>query len=123
MLGFFLVLVFNAEDGGDMSFVEIHGVISQKTELFVRRMFRSRRVDVTGSGRTLHIDKLHILYSSSNISATQSRRMRLAWRVARMFEMRSGYTVLVEKPEGMQAVGRPRLRLAYKIKMDLKETF
>jgi hypothetical protein len=46
-----------------MPFIGIHGVISQKTELFVKRMFGSKREDVTGSGRTLHIDKLHTLYS------------------------------------------------------------
>lgn len=106
-----------------MSFIGIHGVLSQKTEVFVKRMFPLKREDVTGSGRTPHNDKLHILYSSSNISATKSRRMRWAWHVARMFEIRNGYTVLVVKPEGMQAVGRPGCRLVHKFRMDLKETF
>ena len=38
----------------------------------------------------------------------KSRRMRWAGHVARMVEGRGVHRVLVEKPEGMRPLGRPR---------------
>ena len=51
----------------------------------------------------------------------KSRRMRLAGHVARMGEDGGVHRVLVGKPEGKRALGRPRRRWEYNIKMDLQE--
>jgi hypothetical protein len=78
---------------------------------------------VTGERRKLHIEELHILYSSPNIiRQIKSRRIRWAGRVARMGEKRKVYTVLVRKPEGKRPLGRPRRRWEDRIRMDLRET-
>ena len=51
----------------------------------------------------------------------KSSRMRWAGHVARMGERRDVYRVLVGKPEGKRALGRPRCRGEDNIKMDLQE--
>jgi hypothetical protein len=51
----------------------------------LRRIFGPRSDDVTGYWRKLHNEKLHNLYSFSNIIRhIKSRRMRWAGHVARM---------------------------------------
>ena len=55
------------------------------------------------------------------VRVIKSRRMRLAWHVARMGERRGVYRVLVENPEGKRPLGRPRRRWEDNIKMDLQE--
>ena len=47
------------------------------------------------------------------------RSMRWAGHVARAGEERGVYRVLVGKPEGKRALGRPRRRWVDNIKMDL----
>ena len=47
--------------------------------------------------------------------------MRWAGHVARMGERRGLYKVLVGKPEGKRALGRPRPRWERNIKIDLHE--
>jgi hypothetical protein len=87
----------------------------------LRRIFGSKREE-DGSWRKLHNDELHSLYSSPNIvRMIKSRRMRWAGHVARMGEWRSGFCVLVGKPEGKRPLGRPRRRWGYNIKKDLRE--
>ena len=49
------------------------------------------------------------------------RRMRWAGHVARIWEKRGVYMVLVVKPEGNRPLGRPRRRWEDNIKMDLQE--
>jgi hypothetical protein len=66
----------------------------------LRRIFGSKRDEVTGEWRKFHNEELHILYSSPNIiKQIQSRRMRWAGHVARMGEERNVYRVLMGKPE------------------------
>jgi hypothetical protein len=73
---------------------------------------------VTGDWRKLHNEELYNLYSSPTIlRMIKSRRMRWAGHVARMWEARNAYRILVGKPEG-----RPRRRRVDNIKMDLRET-
>jgi hypothetical protein len=56
-------------------------------------------------------EELHIVYSSPNIiRLIKSRRMSWAGCVARMGEERNVYKVLMGKPEGKGAIGRPRHR-------------
>jgi hypothetical protein len=65
----------------------------------LRRIFGSKRDDVTGQWRKLHNEELCDLYSSpSIIRIIKSRRMRWAGQVARMGEKRNAYRLLVGKP-------------------------
>jgi hypothetical protein len=75
-----------------------------------------------GSGRKLHNDELHNLYSSPNIfRVIKSRRTGWAGHVARMGEGRGVYRVLVGRPEGKRPLGRHRRRWEDNIKLDLRE--
>ena len=66
--------------------------------------------------------ELNDLYSSPNIVGVKKwRRMRWAGHVARMWERRGVYRVLVEKPEGKRPLERSRRRWDDNIKMDLQE--
>jgi hypothetical protein len=57
----------------------------------LRRIFGPKREEV-GSGRKLHNDELHDLYSSPNtVRVIKSRRMRWAGHVARMGEVFTGF--------------------------------
>ena len=62
------------------------------------------------------------LYSLPNIvRVVKSRRMGWEGHVARMGEKRGVHSVLVRKPEGKRALGRPRRRWEDNIKVDLQE--
>jgi hypothetical protein len=88
----------------------------------LRRIFGTKRDEVTGGWRELHNEKLHSLYFSSNIiRMIKSRKMRWAGHVARMEEKRNEYSILVGKPEGKRPLGKPRRRWVDNIKMDLRE--
>jgi hypothetical protein len=88
----------------------------------LRRIFGPKRDEVTGDWRRLYNEELNGLYSSPNIvRVMKSRRMRWAGHVARMGERRGVYRVLVGKPEGKRALGRPRRRWEDNIKMDIQE--
>ena len=88
----------------------------------LRRIFGSKREEVTGERRKLHTEELNDLYSSPKIVwVIKSRRMRWAGHVARMGEWRGVYRVLVGKPEGRRPLGRPRRRWEDNIRMDLRE--
>ena len=77
----------------------------------LRRIFGTKRDEVTGEWRKLLNEELNDLYSSPNIvRVIQSRRMRWAELVARIGEGRGVYTVLVEKPGGKRLLGRPKRR-------------
>jgi hypothetical protein len=90
--------------------------------MVLRRIFGTRRDEVTGEWRRLHNEELNDLYSSLNIvRVIKSRRMRWAGHVARMGEERGVYRVLVGKPEGKRPLGRPRRRWVDNIRMDLQE--
>jgi hypothetical protein len=77
----------------------------------LRRIFGSKRDEVTGEWIEMHNGELHILYSFP-ISNRQikSREMRWARHMSRMREERKVYKVLVGKPEGRIQVGRQRRR-------------
>jgi hypothetical protein len=67
----------------------------------LRRIFGSKRDEVTGGWREMHCEELHNLYSSpSIIRMIKSRIVRWAKYVARMREKRYAYRILVGKPEG-----------------------
>jgi hypothetical protein len=88
----------------------------------VLRIFGPKREE-NGSWRKLHNDKLHSLYSSPNIvRVIKSRRMGWNGHVARMWEGRGVYRVLVGRPESKRPLGRPRRRWEDDIKLYLRET-
>jgi hypothetical protein len=51
----------------------------------------------------------------------KSRRMRWAGHVARIWEKRNAYRILVGKPEEKRPLERPRRRCVDNIEMDLRE--
>ena len=66
---------------------------------------------MAGEWRKLHNEELNDLYSSpNNVLVIKSRNLRWAGHVARMWERRGVYRVLVGKPEGKSPLGRPRRR-------------
>ena len=68
-------------------------------------------LEVAGKFRRLHSKELYDFYSLPNIIAMiKSRRMRWAWHVARMWEKRGAYLVLVRRPKGKRPLGRHRHR-------------
>jgi hypothetical protein len=88
--------------------------------LVLRRIFGSKRDEVTEGWRKLHNEELRDLYSSQSIiRIIKSKRMRLARHAARMGEKKNAYRLLVGKPEGKRPLGRPRRRWVDNIKMDL----
>jgi hypothetical protein len=77
----------------------------------LRRIFGTKRDEVTREWRKLHNEELNDKYTSPNIvRVMKKRRMRWAGYVARMGEMGGVYRVLVGKPEGKRPLGRPRRR-------------
>jgi hypothetical protein len=73
----------------------------------LRRMFGTKRDEVTGEWRKLHNEELCDLYSSpSIIRIMKSRRIRWTGHVARMGEKWNAYRLLV----GKRQLGRPRRR-------------
>ena len=67
----------------------------------LRRIFGSKRDEVTGEWRRLHNEELNDLDSSPNIiRVMNSRIIRWAGHVARMGERRDVYRAMAGKPEG-----------------------
>jgi hypothetical protein len=67
----------------------------------LRRIFGPKRDEVIGGWRKLHNEELHNVYCSSSINRMiKSRRMKWARHVARMWEKRNVYKILVGKTEG-----------------------
>jgi len=90
--------------------------------MVLRRIFGSRKDEVTGEWKRLHNEELNDLYSSPNIvRVIKSRRMRWAGHVARTVEERGVYRILLENPEGKRQLGRPRRKWVENIRMDLQE--
>jgi hypothetical protein len=87
----------------------------------LRRIFGPKREE-DGPWRNLHNDEIYSLYSSPNVGRViNSRWMRWAGHVACMGEGRGVYRVLVEKPEGVRPLGRPRRKWEDNIKMHLRD--
>jgi len=74
-----------------------------------RRIFGTKRDEVTGEWRRLHNKELYDLYSSPNIIYMIKSR-RWAEHVASMGERRGAGRVLGEKPEEKRPLIRPRCR-------------
>jgi hypothetical protein len=87
----------------------------------LRRIFESKRDEVTSESRKLQNAELNDMYSSSHIvQVIKSRRIRWVEHVAHMEERRGIYRVLVGNPEGKRPLGRPR-HIWEDIMMDLQK--
>jgi hypothetical protein len=88
----------------------------------LRRIFGTKRDEVTGEWRKLYNEELRDLYSlPSIIRIMKSRTMRWAGHVARMREKRNTNMLLVEKPVGKRPLGRPKRTWVDNIRMYLGE--
>jgi len=76
----------------------------------LRRIFGSKRDNVTGEWRILHKEELNDLYSSPTVvRVIKSRRMRWVGHVERMGERRGAYNVLMRRLQGKRPTGKPRV--------------
>ena len=88
----------------------------------LRRVFGTKRDEVTWEWRKLHNEELNDLYFSPNtVRAIKSKRMRWTGHVVRMGERRGVYRVLVTKPKGKRQLGGPRRRWEDNINIDLQK--
>jgi hypothetical protein len=74
----------------------------------LRRIFGSKRDEVTGEWRTLHNEELRDLYSSPSIIRINKSWMRWAGHVARMGDKRNAYRLLMGKPEGKETTRKTK---------------
>jgi hypothetical protein len=89
----------------------------------LRRIFGTKRDEVTEEWRKLQNGELHNLYSLPDIiRQIKSRRTRWAGHVACMGVGRRVYRVLVGKAKGKRPLGKLKCRWEDGIKMDLRET-
>jgi len=88
----------------------------------LRRIFGTKRDEVTGEWRKLRNEELNDLYCSRNIiRVIKSRIMRLAGHVAHKEETRGVYRILVAKSEGKTPLGKSRRRWEDNIRMGFRE--
>jgi hypothetical protein len=88
----------------------------------LRRIFGPKGDEVTGDWRKLHNEELRNFFSPpSIITMINSKRIRWAGHVARMWEKRNAYRILVGKLKVKRPLGIPRSKCADNIKMDLRE--
>ena len=88
------------------------------------RIFGPKRDEVTGEWRKLHNEEINDLYSSTNICSGDNIEKTDEAGACSTYggeERRGIYRVLVGKPEGKRALGRPWHRWEDNIKMDLQE--
>jgi len=87
---------------------EEHRLTSENRVL--RRIFGSKKDEVTRDWRKLHYEELNHTYSTPNIfQVIKSKRMRWSGHVALMGERRGVYRVLEGKPDGKNHLGYPGL--------------
>ena len=88
--------------------------------MVLRRIFGSKRDEVTGEWSKLHNEELNDLCSSPSIvRVIKPRRMRWTGHVAHMGERRGVYRVLVGKFEAKRPLERPRRIWEDNINMNL----
>ena len=88
----------------------------------LRKIFGSKRDEVTGMWRRLCNEELCDLFCSPSIfRVIKSRRIRWAGHVARMREQKSCIQGFVRKPEERRPFERPRRRWKVNIKMGLRK--
>jgi hypothetical protein len=89
----------------------------------LRKIFGPKRGELTGGSRKQHNEELHSLYSLPStyiMRLIKLRRMRWTGHVARTWEKRNAYGILVGKPERKRPL-RLRRRWVDNIRMDFRE--
>ena len=84
-----------------------------------RRIFESRRDEITGEWGKLHNEEMNDLYSSPNIVQVIKLKRIDGWGMYHIWG-RGIYRVLVGKPEEKRPLGRPSHRWQDNTKMDLQ---
>jgi hypothetical protein len=75
----------------------------------LRKIFGSKRDEITCKWRRLREEELYDLYLSPNtIRVIKSRRVEWAGHVTRMGQGKVACRVLVERPEGKRPLRKPR---------------
>jgi len=87
--------------------------------IMLRRIFGSKRDEVTGEWRKLYNEELNVLYCSPRYCAGYKIEKNEMGGACSAYPGVS--RVLVGKPECKRPLGRPRRRWEDKIKMDLQE--
>ena len=88
----------------------------------LRKIYGSKKDEVTGEWRRLHYKELYALYSSPNIIlGDQVKKTEMGRTRGTYGEKRGAYRVLVGKPEGRRPLGRSRPRREDNIKTDFQE--
>jgi hypothetical protein len=87
----------------------------------LRRVFGSKRDEVTADVRYLHNEKLNYLYSSPNIVRVIKSRMGWVGDAARMRKGKACTSFWCGNLRKKRPLGRPRLRWEDNVKMDLQE--
>ena len=82
-------------------------------EKVLRKTRRPKRQDVKR-----HKEEVHHFYPSPN----KSRRVKWTGNVACVREKVNAYRVLVEQPEAMRRLGRPKSKWRYNVKKDINGT-
>jgi hypothetical protein len=88
----------------------------------LRRIFGTKKDEVTGEWRRLHNKELYTLcFSPDIIWVIKSRRLRWVGHVASIGESRGTNRVLVGSPEGRRPLGRTSSKYEDNIKMYLQD--
>jgi hypothetical protein len=88
----------------------------------LKGIFGPKRGKIRWEYRKLHNEEPKDLYCSPNIvRVIKLRRMRWVGHVARMWEKRGAYRVLMGRSEGKRPLGRPRHRWEDNITIDPQE--
>jgi hypothetical protein len=86
--------------------------------MVLRRIFGSKRDEVTGEWRRLHNKELYGLYSSPNIIRV-IKKTEMGRTCGTYGGRRGAYRTLVGKPEGRRPLGRRRRRWEDNIKIEV----
>jgi hypothetical protein len=87
----------------------------------LRRIFRTKRDEVTGEWRKLHNEELDLYCPQNIFRVIKSRILNWVGHVARMGERRGVYRVLVGKPVGKRPLGRPGVDGSIRLKWVFKK--
>ncbi|KAJ4435881.1 hypothetical protein ANN_18501 [Periplaneta americana] len=110
-------LEVNPENTKHMIMFPDQNIVRNGENKMLRKIFGTKRDEVTGEWRKLHNAELQALYFSPDII----RNIKWTGHITRIDESRNAYRELIGRPEEKLSLGRPRRRWENNIKMDLRE--